>query len=227
MFRWCATPLPCGPAKLKLLLSVGVVGENITATLTFDAGVTATLLLERFPIVDNQAYMIEVIGTEGRLFWKTAEAWVLDHPHFVPSDGNGDNNQPQGWSVLPVVPQRTAQKPLAVPADEADFGFADDFVAALDDDRSHVCSGEEGIHVMEVLMGIFESAAYNRPVGLPQADRSHPLLRWRAENGLAPPDVRSVPRAYYDWLEAEDRRLGREVVRDPSVEGFGNVPKRQ
>ena len=44
-------------------------------------------------------------------------------------------------------------------------------------------------------------------MALPQAERSHPLLRWRAEHGLAPPDPNSMPRAYYDWLEAEDRRI--------------------
>ena len=168
--------------------------------------------------------MIEVLGTEGRLFWKTTEAWALDHPHFVPSDGDG-GEQPPSWEPVPIQPGRMPQKPLTVPADEADFNFADDFVAALDEGRPHVCSGDEGIHVMEILMGIFESAAYRRPVGLPQADRSHPLLRWRAENGLAAPDPGSVPRAYYDWLEAEDRRLGREVERDPGAEGFGNTKR--
>jgi len=37
-------------------------------------------------------------------------------------------------------------------------------VCALDEDRDHVCSGTKGRHVMEVLLGIFEAAAYGRPV---------------------------------------------------------------
>ena len=45
---------------------------------------------------------------------------------------------------------------------------------------THMCSGEEATHVMEVLMGVLESSAYQRTVHLPQADRGHPLLRWRA-----------------------------------------------
>ena len=48
---------------------------------------TATLLCERFPKVDTAAYMIEVLGTKGRLFWRVNGAWALDHPHFLPSDG--------------------------------------------------------------------------------------------------------------------------------------------
>ena len=42
-------------------------------------------------------------------------------------------------------------------------------------------------------MGIFESAAYQKPVDLPQQGREHPLLRWRAEAGLGPPAP--MPRA--------------------------------
>ena len=47
-----------------------IVGESITATLTFDRGVTATLLLERFPVVDNAA--CERVG------WVCATATQLD-----------------------------------------------------------------------------------------------------------------------------------------------------
>jgi len=56
-------------------------------------------------------------------------------------------------------------------------------------------------------MGIFESAAYGKRVDLPQKCREHPLLRWRSEQGLAAPE--KMPRPYNEWLEAEDRRLGR------------------
>ena len=56
-------------------------------------------------------------------------------------------------------------------------------------------------------MGIFESAAYGNRVDLPQQNRDNPLLRWRRENGLPPPA--EMPRAYDEWLRAEDRRIGR------------------
>jgi hypothetical protein len=38
------------------------------------------------------------------------------------------------------------------------------------------------------MMGIFESGAYRRAIELPQLERRHPLLRWREENGLGPPE---------------------------------------
>jgi hypothetical protein len=94
------------------------------------------------------------------------------------------------------------------PASEADYGYVDEYVNALDEGRPHQCSGSEGAHVLELMMGIFESGAYGRRVELPQQERHiHPLLRWRQEAGLAAPP--SAPRPYKEWLEAEDRRLGR------------------
>ena len=88
-----------------------------------------------------------------------------------------------------------------------DYGFVEEYVRALDEGRDHESSGDEGRHVLEVMMGIIESAAYGRAVELPQARRDHPLIRWRRENGLGDPEP--MPRPYYEWLEAEDRRLGR------------------
>jgi predicted dehydrogenase len=174
-----------------------IAGENITATLSFSGDVTATLLLERFEVSNSpsSAYGMELIGTEGRLFWKTHGVWVLPHPHFTPSDGTAHGLA--GWAPVPLVEHATSQlpagpgQPVKVEADESDFGFADEFVRALDEQRrqrqhsgaagggaaaSHECSGEEATRVMEVLMGVFESAAYQRTVHLPQADRGHPLV---------------------------------------------------
>ena len=61
--------------------------------------------------------------------------------------------------------------------------------------------------MLEVLMGIFESAAYGKRVELPQENRKHPLLRWRRENGLGAPDL--VVRDHRQWAVDEDKRLGR------------------
>ena len=82
----------------------------------------------------------------------------------------------------------------------------DEYVRALDEGREHECSGAEGRHVIEIIMGIFESAAYGTRVQLPQVNRVHPLTRWRAEAGLEAPD--EMPMADSEWLVEEDRRLG-------------------
>ena len=43
-------------------------------------------------------------------------------------------------------------------------------------------------------------------VDLPQADRQHPLLRWRREAGLGRPEP--MPTTDAEWLEEEKKRLG-------------------
>jgi len=178
-----------------------IAGEHVTATLEFASGITGVLLQHRFPKVDTAAYRMEIHGTEGRLLWKTTGAWWLPVSHFVPGA--------EGAVWQPLEPVYAESFDPTGPANEADYGYTDDFVRALDEGREHECSGQEGLHVMELLMGIFASGASGRRVDLPQQDRSHPLLRWRQEAGLEPPGP--VPRAYGEWLEAEDRRLGRSA----------------
>ena len=174
-----------------------IAGEHVTTALDFASGITATLLQHRFATMDSTAYMLEIYGSEGRLYWKSGSPWLLPEPHFAPGKSE--------WQQLaPVVPDHyDPEGPAAV----EDYQFADEYVQALDEGRAHECSGHEGRHVLEILMGIFESGAYGRRVELPQQDRDHPLLRWRAEAGLAA--LEPMPRPYAEWLAAEDRRLGR------------------
>lgn len=174
-----------------------IAGERITATLHFDDNVTANLLQHRLPTTTST--MMEIVGTEGRLLGKTGllikgGAWELTQSF-----------EPDGWEALePLYPEHYDQ---SSPASIDDYWFVEEYVNALDENRDHECSGAEGQHNVEIMMGIFESAAYGNRVDLPQQNREHPLLRWRRENGLPPPE--EMPRAYDEWLRAEDRRIGR------------------
>ena len=159
-----------------------VVGERLTATMHFDDGVTANLLHHRVHKPDSAGYAMEIYGSEGRLFWKRSGAWWLDQPHFVP-DGERDQ-----WQALPLVYPEHFDPTAGVPSD--DYGFVEEYVQALDEGRDHECSGAAALHVIEIMMGIFESAAYRVHVDLPQEQREHPLWRWRAEAGLGPPEER-------------------------------------
>jgi len=180
-------------------LGMGVLaGESVEAVLEFDHGVTAHLSHRRRPTVDSLGYGIEIRGSEGRLYWRPTGAWLLATPHWVP-DGQHDE-----WQALePFLPPLTIARDPDVPPDEV--WYVDEFVRALDDDRAHPCSGVEGRHALEVIMGIFESAAWRRRVELPQPLRDHPLLRWRLAHRLLAPPPR--PRDYASWLRAEDQRL--------------------
>ena len=174
-----------------------VVGEDITAGIEFASGVQGVHLQQRFSSVDSRAYRVEFAGSEGRLLWRTDEAWLLPDAHYIPGETD--------WQPLPI-PMPLGFDPLGT-ANEAEYSYVDDFVCALDTGTDHECSGAEGLHVLEVLLGIFESAATGTRVALPQADRTHPLVRWRASAGMEPPQAGLRP--YAEWLREEDRRLGR------------------
>ena len=177
-----------------------MTGEAITAHLEFDGGVTANLLFQRMPVVDKRGHVLEILGTEGRLIFNTTHgAWLLEDAYSLP---DGEHS---AWQPLEAeVPE--SYDPNGRGALD-DYWFVEEFVDALDEGRDHESSGVEATHVLEIIMGVFESAAYERAVDLPQAERDHPLIRWRRENGLGDPEP--MPRPYYDWLEAEDERLGR------------------
>ena len=175
-----------------------VVGEYTTSTLQFDENVTGTLIQQRFPKVSSDAYVLELYGSEGRLFWSELRgSWWLPTPHFIP-DGTHDR-----WEKLtPIIPDHFDRERGA---DADDYCIVDEYVNALDEDREHECSGEEGRHVMEILMGIFESAIYGKRIELPQKNREHPLIKWREDHGLGP--IKEMPRDYGTWLNQETERL--------------------
>ena len=181
-----------------------IAGEHITATLRFDGNVTGTLKQHRLGRIDPAADAIEFYGEEGRLFWhESGRAWWLPVPHFVPGEP-GSAWQPLDLEVPEHYdPARVRGNITHATVDE--YCYVDEFVAALDEGREHACSFEQGRHVLEVLMGIFESLAYRRPVALPQPLREHPLRRWRREHGLGDPEP--APRPYDEWLAGEDERL--------------------
>lgn len=181
-----------------------IVGDKITATFQFDNGVTGTLLQHRFDKLNLNAHVVELYGTEGRLLWHPDGSWWLPNPHVLPV------NSLDQWQALdPIYPESFAAVRESIPTGgqvEGDYWFVEEYVRALDEGRAHECSGEEGRHVIELISGIFESAAYGTRVDLPQANRRHPLLRWREEAGLGP--LPKMPMTDPEWLAEEERLLG-------------------
>ena len=182
-----------------------IAGDHVTASLQFANGVTGTLLQHRFDQIQLDAHVVELYGSEGRLLWHPQGAWWLPNPHVLPANGLDQ------WQALqPIYAESFEQVADKIPGQskmtEGDYWFVDEYVRALDEGREHECSGTEGRHVIEIIMGIFESAAYATRVELPQADRQHPLTRWRQEAGLGAPE--SMPMVDAEWLEEEERRLG-------------------
>lgn len=174
-----------------------IAGEHITAHLRFDDNVTATVAFHP----PHGPYRIELFGSQGRVLWVKSKGAYLTSEVDLNPEG-------EEWTRLEDVIRTDVRSGAATApegVDPDDVAFVDEYVRALDEGREHVCSGEQGRHVMEVIMGVFESAAYGTVVQLPQVRRDHPLLRWRQEAGLSPPDP--VPFEYGDWLRHETARL--------------------
>ena len=182
-----------------------IAGDHVTASLQFANGVTGTLLQHRFDQIQLDAHVVELYGSEGRLLWHPQGAWWLPNPHVLPA-----NDLDQWQALQPIYAESFEQVADKIPGQskmtEGDYWFVDEYVRALDDGREHECSGTEGRHVIEIIMGIFESAAYATRIELPQVDRQHPLTRWRQEAGLGAPEP--MPMVDAEWLEEEERRLG-------------------
>ncbi|MEE3233494.1 MAG: Gfo/Idh/MocA family oxidoreductase [Candidatus Latescibacterota bacterium] len=176
-----------------------VVGEDITALLEFDNGTHGVHLQHHYEQIEIDAYKVEFSGSEGRIIWRTNEAWWLPVSHYMPG---GERR----WEPLPLLVPPGYESDSGV--DEADLSYVDEFVSALDQDRPHCCGVEEGIHVLEIILAIFESIATGFQVGLPQMDRTHPLEEWLKRAGKSYP--RPTHRDYGSWLKSEDQRLGKQ-----------------
>ncbi len=187
---------------------MGIIAcEDITAAFEFDSGITGTLLHHggrdrdrtRAINVAGLCGLIELCGSEGRIWWSSQGAWWLPQPYFLP-DGEHDR-----WQALePIYPEGYDPESGV---EETEYWYVEEYARALDEGRNHECGGADALHVIEIMMGIFESIAYGRRVDLPQEQRDHPLLRWRSEADLGAPDPMPFP--YDEWLDAEDKRMGR------------------
>lgn len=169
-----------------------IAGEHITAALHFDHPVSALLTQQHRLRTDVGRRWLVLHGTEGCLAWHCCRAWWVGHPAEDAAPGSC------AWEALEPIHPAGYGPDAGVSAD--DYAFADEFVHALDEGRDHESGGGNARHVMEIMMAVFESAAYARRVDLPQARRDHPLLRWRRSHALADPPP--MPTPYAEWIAA-------------------------
>ncbi len=134
-----------------------IAGDHVTASLQFANGVTGTLLQHRFDQIQLDAHVVELYGSEGRLLWHPQGAWWLPNPHVLPA-----NDLDQWQALQPIYAESFEQVADKIPGQskmtEGDYWFVDEYVRALDEGREHECSGTEGRHVIEIIMGMVSMA---------------------------------------------------------------------
>ena len=144
-----------------------IAGENITATLQFDHNVTSSLLLHRFPIVDSTALRNTALRHRGTAaLAQSPGCGGCQHRTSSPTRSTAIGRR---WKRrCPTTTTPTARPGWTT------YWFAEEWVRALDEDRDHEANGIDGRHVMEIMMGVFESAAYGKRVDLPQGPTRSP-----------------------------------------------------
>jgi predicted dehydrogenase len=148
-----------------------VVGDRGLVLLGLGCEVQAVARFVDRPKPDSLYDGVDVIGTKGslllrggttvELFRRRAHTWAAhDQPELVET------------SALDELPGER-------PAVAFCRAMAREMVAAIEQGREHVSSGRDGLAVLEAIMAVYASHQIGRPVGLPLAERGHPLERWR------------------------------------------------
>jgi predicted dehydrogenase len=178
-----------------------VAGDNITAYYAFRSGVYGIGEFFYRPKMDSRAYAVDLSGTEGTLCLRSGSGSGL----YLQRDPVWHPTSPVPWEEL-----RLTDDELRVPGTDlvtADAGvwMAQEMVNAIREDRDHVCSGEAGLHALEMILGTYASHAQRGArAALPLVDREHPLASWCRSSGGAVPELRILTDTEY--MEAELRR---------------------
>ena len=152
-----------------------VMGHRVLAQYGFVNGASGEVHFLPFTTRNNRNYGFDVIGTEGQLAVRATEfgeadpiLWHLDRAmEGYPSDLDWKPIKAEGVTIEnPVV---TMYKKM---------------FEAIEADSEPPSSGASGMFALEMILGIYESHRQNGGrISLPMTERSHPLERWRAEEG--------------------------------------------
>jgi predicted dehydrogenase len=149
-----------------------VVGERALGQYGFAGGVLGEIQFLGYPTRHNSNYGVDVLGTEGQLAVRTADALAGALFH-LPRPMEGTPAELGDWQTVDLGGD-TARS-----VTQAHFYRA--FFAAVEAGREPPGSGVEGRTAFEMILGIYRSHIDGgRRLSLPLADRRHPLEVWRA-----------------------------------------------
>ncbi len=156
-----------------------VLGERGHVSFRFKNGIHADVQFIAQPQTNDNAYGIDIIGTEGRIAIREsvgttmfihrgqhqtpAEAWEPVHLSDEDIDENG-KQRAQGSRRLYL--QRLMVR---------------DLIEAIEEDRDPFASGRDGRDCLEMIHATWESHRQKGRVSMPLTPRDHPLERWKRE----------------------------------------------
>ena len=157
-----------------------VLGERGHVAFRFKNGIHADVQFLAQPETNDDAYGIDIIGTEGRIAVRESvgttmfihkgqhhtpgEPW--ERVHLAAEDLDAQGN-PRDKASIRLLLQRLMLR---------------DLVAAIEEDRDPFASGRDGRDCLEMIHATWESHRQQTRVLMPLPSREHPLERWRSGN---------------------------------------------
>lgn len=156
-----------------------VLGERGHVSFRFKNGIHADVQFIAQPQTNDNAYGIDIIGTEGRIAIRESVGttmFIHKGQHQTPSE---------------------AWKPVHLPDEDIDEDgkqrdngsrrlflqrlMVRDLIAAIEEDRDPFASGRDGRDCLEMIHATWESQRQKARVYMPLTSREHPLERWKRE----------------------------------------------
>ena len=191
--RWCharvvdgggdATPDAVRPAEEAAGL---VAGDDIVASYGFDDGVTGSYESARADDGGKGNYFrMDLCGSGGIVtVWSstTMPVYVYPRPFALP-------DRAADWQVLEPEPYPAPEGAGAPPEGASGMHLgnqilAADLLAAVEENRRPMSSGQDARAALEMIMAVYESHMRGNRVTLPLSERSHPLARWTGARSL-------------------------------------------
>ncbi len=158
-----------------------VLGERGHASFRFKNGIHADVQFIAQPETNDNAYGIDIIGTEGRIAIREsvgttmfihkgqhktpADAW---QPVHLSAEDLDEQGNPRDKASIRLLLQRLMLR---------------DLIEAIEEDRDPFASGRDGRDCLEMIHATWESHRQRGRVCMPLTPREHPLERWQREEG--------------------------------------------
>jgi predicted dehydrogenase len=141
----------------------GMAGERVHATFAFPSSVTATFTSRAEAHQTSDAWGLTFIGSKGMA---RLSANIPPHVFLLTPGADGAITSKQ-YEISPPEPKSGMK--------EANMMVADDWLAAIAQDREPLCSGRNAAWACEMVQAVFSSALAHEPLEFPLKVRTHPF----------------------------------------------------
>ncbi|MCE2402453.1 Gfo/Idh/MocA family oxidoreductase [Candidatus Poribacteria bacterium] len=156
-----------------------VLGERGHVSFRFKNGIHADVQFLAQPQTNDNAYGIDIIGTEGRIAIRESVGTTM----FI---YRGQHQTPaQAWEPVHLPDEDIDEK-----GNQRDQGsrrlflqrlMLRDLMEAIEEDREPFASGRDGRDCLEMIHATWESHRQKGRVSMPLTPREHPLERWKKD----------------------------------------------